>query len=153
MRNLALLILTSCIALHAHAEVVNGRVTRVIDGDTVVIKRNDGRPETVRLQAIDAPEKRQTGGAQSKEHLRQLTEGKRVTVETKGKDKYGRTVGKVSVNGKDAGLEQVKSGDAIHYKKYEKGQAPKDRAAYSAADKKAPKANNQTPEQFRKQQK
>lgn len=153
MRSVFLGLLFTAIAGVANAETVNGRVTRVIDGDTVVIKRHNGRPETVRLQGIDAPEKHQTGGAQSTQHLRDLAEGKRVTVETKGKDKYGRTIGKVSVNGKDAGLEQIKSGDAIHFKKYEKTQTVQDRAAYSAAEKKKPKTQTTTPEQFRKRQK
>ncbi|HHT9115405.1 MAG: thermonuclease family protein [Planctomycetes bacterium] len=42
--------------------------------------------------------------------------GKEISFEVKGQDRYGRTVGRVSVNGKDVNLELVKNGYSWHYK-------------------------------------
>jgi endonuclease YncB( thermonuclease family) len=38
------------------------------------------------------------------------------------------------VGGRDASLEQIKSGFAWHYKAYEGAQSPEDRKAYAAAE-------------------
>ena len=49
-------------------------------------------------------------------------------------DRYGRTLGKVLVNGDDVNLEQIESGMAWHYKKYQGEQTPADRVKYSDAE-------------------
>ena len=59
---------------------------------------------------------------------------RQVTVETGKRDRYGREIGKVLVDGHDANLEQIKRGLAWHYKKYEREQPPEDRATYAAAE-------------------
>jgi len=51
--------------------------------------------------------------------------------------RYKRILGKVLVNGADAGLNQVQSGLAWHYKRYEREQSPEDRVAYARAEEKA----------------
>ena len=48
---------------------------------------------------------------------------KEVSVDTDKKDRYGRAVGKVRVNGKDATLMQKERGFAWHYKAYEHDQS------------------------------
>ncbi len=53
------------------------------------------------------------------------------------KDRYGRYVGKVLVDGKDANLEQIRAGMAWHFKRYEIEQPPEDRRAYAEAEKRA----------------
>ena len=68
----------------------------------------------IRLLGIDAPEKKQAFGSKSKESLSALVFNKQVTVEYHKKDKYGRTVGKITVDGVDANLEKVKAGMAWH---------------------------------------
>jgi endonuclease YncB( thermonuclease family) len=45
-------------------------------------------------------------------------------------DRYGRTIGKVLVNGVDANLEQVKRGMAWFYKKYQNELLLQDRLDY-----------------------
>lgn len=52
---------------------------------------------------------------------------KAVTVDTDKRDRYGREIGKVLVNGVDVNLEQVQRGFAWHYKAYEREQAEIDR--------------------------
>lgn len=88
----------------------------------------------VRLAGIDAPEKAQPFGQRSKEHLSDSVFGKQVKVVGNKTDKYGRTVGKIMVNGFDANLEQVRSGFAWHYKEYAREQSAEDRTTYAAAE-------------------
>jgi micrococcal nuclease len=45
--------------------------------------------------------------------------GKDVVVVPKTKDKYGRTVGHVLIDGRDVNLEMLEAGMAWHYKKYD----------------------------------
>ena len=59
---------------------------------------------------------------------------KQVTVETDKKDRYGRNLGKVLINGKDANLMQIERGFAWHYKAYERDQSSVDRNAYADAE-------------------
>ena len=59
----------------------------------------------ISLAGINAPEKAQAFGNRSKESLSGLVYDKTVTVETEKKDRYGRDVGKVLVNGMDVNLE------------------------------------------------
>lgn len=86
---------------------------------------------------IDAPEKKQAFGQKSKEHLSSLVFNKQVSVDYSKRDKYGRTVGKITVDGIDANLEQIKRGLAWHYKQYQREQSEADRVAYAKAEEQA----------------
>lgn len=121
------------------ADTLQGRVIGVADGDTVTILDASNTQLKIRLMGIDAPEKKQPFGNKSKEALSALIFNKQVVVESSKRDKYGRTVGKILVNGIDANLEQVKAGLAWHYKQYEREQSLDDRAAYSQAEEQARK--------------
>lgn len=116
------------------ADVLQGRVVGIADGDTVTVLDATNTQFKIRLMGIDAPEKKQAFGQKSKEHLSELVFNKQVSVEYTKKDKYGRTVGKVIVDGVDANLEQVKAGLAWHYKQYQREQSAKDIAAYVLAE-------------------
>jgi len=119
----------------AHAEVI-GRVVAVADGDTLTIldpvKKVQHR---IRLAGIDAPEKRQPFGHRSKENLSKWVFGRDALIEGNKIDRYGRLVGKVIVDGHDAGLEQVRAGLAWWYRAYAKEQTPKDQENYEHAEK------------------
>jgi endonuclease YncB( thermonuclease family) len=115
------------------ADTLQGRVVAVTDGDTVKVLDASNTQWKIRLMGIDAPEKKQAFGIRSKSNLSDLVFGKTVTVEYSKKDKYGRTVGKILVNGVDANLEQIKAGMAWHYKKYAKEQPMADRETYAQA--------------------
>ena len=94
-----------------------------------------------RLQGIDAPERRQAFGTKSKEHISELVAGQVVTVEYHDLDRYQRILGKVLLDGEDINLEQVSSGMAWHYKKYQREQTTADRIRYSDAEREARKQN------------
>lgn len=125
------------VSLPASADTLYGRVVGVADGDTVTVLDSAHRQYKIRLMGIDAPEKKQAFGNRSKQSLSGLVFNRHVQVEYNKKDKYGRLVGKIIVNGMDANLEQVISGLAWHYKQYEREQAADDRAAYADAENEA----------------
>ncbi len=69
-------------------------VTRVIDGDTFLTA---SRKRSVRLAGVSAPEKRTKRGAQATQTLRKMIQGKKVAVNTKARDVYGRAVAEVKL--------------------------------------------------------
>ena len=76
-------------------------VTRVIDGDTF---RTSSRKHSVRLANVNAPEKGRKGGFKATQQLKSLIQSKKVEVETIARDKYGRSVARVKVDGKSVNL-------------------------------------------------
>ena len=119
--------------LVSHATVLRGRVVKVTDGDTVTVLDENRVQHKIRLSGIDAPEKNQAFGWRSKHTLGLLVFGRQVQVQTVKKDKYGRWVGKVLLDGADINLTQVEAGWAWHYKEYENEQSAADRHEYAAA--------------------
>lgn len=98
-----------------------GKVVGVHDGDTVTILLDSKETVKVRLFGIDAPEMGQAFGSNAKEALSGLTFGKRVGFSGEKKDRYGRTVSKVTTpEGKDAGFEMISQGMAWHYVSFAK---------------------------------
>ncbi len=57
-----------------------------------------------------------------------------VNVETSKRDRYGRQIGKVLVNGRDVNLVQIERGMAWFYRQYQREQSPNDRRLYEAAE-------------------
>lgn len=86
------------------------KVTQVVDGDTVKVSSG----QTVRLIGIDTPERGQCGSADATGSLELFVNGKAVTlIAVAGrddKDRYGRLLRYVSVDGRDAGLMQLRLG-------------------------------------------
>lgn len=136
MRWIASLLLLS-LASHCQAESINGRVVRVADGDTITVLDGAKVQHKVRLAGIDAPEKAQPYGQKSRESLEDLVAGKTVIVETHKKDRYGRAVGKILVNGKDMNIEQIRRGFAWFYRQYEGELNLDDRESYDRAESEA----------------
>ena len=97
MRTLILLLvfLLCRAARHPHTVLV-GTVTRVVDGDTIVVELSSGVIR-VRLYGIDAPEHNQPGGYESASTLRWMVERKQVSLEPINQDRYSRMVAKVFV--------------------------------------------------------
>ncbi len=107
-----------------------GRVVKVSDGDTITILETSGGTRSVasaapggtrsvasathkiRLQGIDAPEKKQAFGKASRKFLAGLVANREVRVAWSKRDRYQRILGTVFVDGKDANLEMLKAGMA-----------------------------------------
>jgi endonuclease YncB( thermonuclease family) len=113
----ALLALWCCLALGAQAETFSARVIVVMDGDTVMVLR-EGEKIRIRLADIDAPEKDQPFGKQSRDSLLEMVGKKQVQIDSRAVDQYGRTVGFISVEGRNVNQEQVRRGMAWEYSHY-----------------------------------
>jgi endonuclease YncB( thermonuclease family) len=91
-------------------------VTHVTDGDTIWVSAGGGQPAIdVRLQGIDAPEICQDYGRVAAGALLQHLQHKTVSVTGRARDKYGRVIAKVSLNGEDIGAWLVENGHAWSY--------------------------------------
>jgi endonuclease YncB( thermonuclease family) len=136
------------LATQARADLLEGLVVRVSDGDTIVVLDANKQQYKIRLAGIDAPESQQPFGEASRKHLAQLVAGKVVAVNWAKRDKYGRIVGKVMVappgacpdsrpecpKTLDACLAQIASGFAWHFKRYQAEQSEEDRERYAFAE-------------------
>jgi endonuclease YncB( thermonuclease family) len=131
-----------CALQPAFAYELSGRVTRVKDGDSIIV---EGAPEEIRLEAIDAPEfscRGSDGGSApgqpfadaAQRELDRLVMGKTVNVQNAHRCAYGRLCGKVLLDGRDIGLPMIRSGLAWHYKNYQSEQNPQDRQLYASAE-------------------
>ena len=122
-------------AIHpALAEVLQGQVIRVSDGDTLVIEDDTGTRHKIRLLGIDAPESAQAYGPAATEFLRSRALGAPAVVHWQVRDRYQRVVGQVFVHTEDMGLGLIRAGLAWHYRAYAKDQAADDRHAYAVAE-------------------
>ncbi len=110
------------LSLLLFAELLAGQVVDISDGDTITVLV-DQKQVQVRLHGIDCPEKSQPFGDRARQHLGPLIFEKEVTVKVPDTDRYGRTVGIVSLpDGRNVSEELVKAGLAWWYRKY----APRD---------------------------
>jgi endonuclease YncB( thermonuclease family) len=110
--------------------IVEGRVVGVSDGDTIAVLDDSKTQHKIRFAGIDAPEKGQAFGEQSKQSLSALVFQKRVEARCHKRDRYGREVCAVFVGLRDVGLEQIRQGMAWHYKEYQHEQTTQDRLVY-----------------------
>jgi micrococcal nuclease len=98
----------------------DGRVTRVVDGDTLHV-RVDGRDETVRLLGIDTPElsPMECGARAATRMLTRLAEGRRVELISDStqdeRDRYGRLLAYVDRGDLDLGETLLRRGWARVY--------------------------------------
>jgi len=101
------------------SETLTGKVITVKDGDTIDILI-EKTTYIIRLDGVDAPEKAQAFGQKAKQFTSDFCFGKVVTAEVSSKDRYGRNLGKVYLDGKCLNEELLRNGFAWHYKHYNK---------------------------------
>ncbi len=123
-------------SIAASADTLTGKVVKVADGDTITVLDNNTQHK-IRLQGIDAPERKQPFGNASRKHLARLVAGKTVTVNWDKRDRYSRIVGFVLVDGQDVNLVQVKAGMAWFYRYYQRELSSEDRRRYATAENQA----------------
>lgn len=122
-----------------HADELTGRVVDVASGDSITIVDASNTEYKVRLSGIDAPEKQQPFGLESKKSLSDLVNGKEVTVNWIKRDYHKRVVGKVFLNKVDINLEQVKRGMAWVFKHFVNDPYSQDQTYYVDAQEEAEK--------------
>lgn len=92
---------------------VQGRVTQVSDGDSLWLQAAaPARRIEVRLVDVDAPEICQAWGTQARDALRAMVLRKTVVLHPVALDQYGRTLGRVSIDGVDVNAWLVRQGHA-----------------------------------------
>lgn len=97
---------------------LRGSVVGVHDGDTITLLDASKVQHKVRLAEIDAPELKQAHGQDAKQALSKMVFGKSVVVNVANRDRYGREVGNVLVNGVDVNGSMVRYGYAFCYRAY-----------------------------------
>ncbi len=122
------------LSIAASADTLTGKVVKVADCDSITVLDNTNIQHRIRLQGIDAPERKQSFGNASRKHLASLVAGKTVTVKWDKRDRYRRIVGFVIVDGQDVNLAQVKAGMAWFYRYYQKELGAENRKLYAQAE-------------------
>lgn len=158
MKKFVFPLLFSLATTPAVASTLTGRIVAISDGDTVTLLDRVNRQHKIRLVGIDAPEKNQPFGSRSRQHLADLVFRKEVEADCPKTDRYGRSLCKIEVEGRDANLAQIEAGLAWHYKTYQRDQRPADRQRYARAEEEARRARHglwserdpQAPWDFRK---
>ncbi|MCU0920829.1 MAG: thermonuclease family protein [Burkholderiaceae bacterium] len=108
---------------HAALPTVEGKVTRVTDGDSLWLQpAAPAAPVELRLEGIDAPEICQAWGPEARTALSELVLGKEVSVKTTGRDTHGRTLGTVFLGSQNINKTLVQEGHAWSTRyKYDRG--------------------------------
>jgi len=98
---------------------------RVVDGDTIKVKWHD-EETSVRMLGIDTPERGQPGYREATCHLRKMI-GPATTVQIEfetgrpQRDRYGRLLAYVWLDGKNLNVEQVRAGHSRFITRYGRG--------------------------------
>lgn len=117
----------------AKGDTLEVKITRVIDGDTIVAITQRREEIRVRLAGIDCPEKRksQPFWRFAKDELNSRVAGSTLAVEYQKKDRWGRYIGVLRYHNQDINAELVAIGACWHFKKYQSEQSEQDRRLYS----------------------
>ena len=107
----------ACLTACGSTAAWSGKCVGVSDGDTIKVMR-EGKPEKIRLFGVDCPEMAQDFGRRAKQFTASTVFGKNVHVETVTRDRYGRTVAWVSVQGISLNRELIRAGLAWWYRRY-----------------------------------
>lgn len=119
--NILILIFSIILSIQeSYSDKITGRIVKVTDGDTVTLLTQDNRQIKIRLDGIDAPERKQDYGTKATLYVRRLCEGKTVTVIKTGTDRYKRTLGILYVGNLNVNEYLVRKGLAWHYKQFNK---------------------------------
>jgi micrococcal nuclease len=100
--------------LVAAAATLTCTIYSVHDGDTVSADCG-GKRVKVRMVGIDAPELKQKYGRAARQVLADRVFQKKVTLKTRSKDKYGRTIGEIFLNGESVNAWMIEGGHAWVY--------------------------------------
>jgi endonuclease YncB( thermonuclease family) len=130
---LGALALTIFTVAQVHADVLEGKVVGIADGDTLTLLvdqpcqprercTHGKRTFSVRLAEIDTPERRQPYASTAKKALSDAVYGRTIQLKDTGQRSYNRIVGHVYHNKRWINLDMVRGGYAWAYRKYVKNQ-------------------------------
>ncbi|MGD9628096.1 MAG: thermonuclease family protein [Pyrinomonadaceae bacterium] len=113
--------------------LVDGKVIRVENGDTITVQADGQEQYLVKLQAIDAPDLGQPYYEESKNSLTKLIRGKEVSVVVHATGPSGVMIGTVYRNGRDVSLSLLERGLAWHYVRFPYQQTTANLKTYAEA--------------------
>lgn len=119
-KRLVLLALVNFFCGSAIGLELTGKVVRVADGDTVTLRSEGGQDYKIRLEGIDCPESNQDFGQKATSALSKKISGRSLRAKVSTRDRYGRYVATLFLDGDDINAWMVAQGWAWHYKKYSK---------------------------------
>lgn len=114
---------TVLFTVSAHADI-SGRIVRILDGDTVEARQENGELTRIRLAGIDAPEKAQPFGQRARQALSDRIAQQQVLITGNERDRYGRLLGTVWLGNDDVNADQVRAGMAWAYRFHGKALSP-----------------------------
>lgn len=117
--------------------LAEGKIIKVLDGDTFEIESRDGKVYRVRMLGIDAPEINQEYGGKSQDNLKSLILGKTATAILRKKDSAGSFIGTLYCGGEDVNLLQIKNGMAQYFQQNGYEPLGNDRLLYARAERRA----------------
>jgi len=112
---------------------IHGRITGIVDGDTINVRILGKQQIRVRIAFVDAPEKGQPFGQRAKAAMSELLFGKDVELQAHTIDRHWLLVARVLVDGQDAGFELLKQGLCWVYERYLPEASPDIQASYQQA--------------------
>ncbi len=115
------------------ADTLTGRVVDIADGDTLTLLVGR-QPYKIQIAAIDAPERYQAWGDQSKTNLSRLTLNRTAVANCSMLERWDHQACQITVNGIDIGLQQIREGMAWWVRQGANVQSAKDHSAYESAE-------------------
>lgn len=113
---------------------INGKVIKVVDGDTLIVLDEKKSQHKIRLAGIDAPERGQPFGKKSKKYLQALVKNSKVCVDWHKLDKYGNKIGIIILGKAELNYKMINKGLAWHYKVFQYQQSKYEREKYTEAE-------------------
>jgi endonuclease YncB( thermonuclease family) len=114
-----LLILVLLVSFHNPPLVtITGKVVKVVDGDTFDVLDSSFKTIRIRMNGIDAPEKKQAFGEASRKQLASLCAGKLVRIVKYSTDRNKRWIADSYVDGISLSHRIIEEGMAWHFVKY-----------------------------------
>ena len=109
-------------------------LVRAFDGDSMILRHPERGVIKARLAGIDAPEKAQPYGIESRKRLERLLASGRVSARALKLDGFGRWIVTVDIDGQDLGETLIREGMAWYFRKYERDLPKALRSRYDAAE-------------------
>lgn len=103
-------------------ESIKGKVSKVIDGDSLKVKDSVGKEFEVQIEGTDAPEAKQQYGKESTDALRKLVADRDVRLTWTKKDNFDRLLAQVFVGEEHINAKMIQEGHAWHFKRYNKSE-------------------------------